>query len=526
MSAIHRYTTSSRYRPDLPRESRTMRVAAFTMVSLFVLFTVLAPAASSSLYSTAKNFITTDLNWYYILFVSLLLLFALGLIFSPFGRIRLGRDDERPEFGNFTWFAMLFSAAIGTGLMFWSIAEPISHLQSNPFASMAGVDANTAEAAQIALRITIFHWGIHGWAVYIVTGMILAYFAYRRGLPLTIRSTLYPLLGERIHGPIGHFVDLLAVFCTLFGTATTLGLGVSQMSAGMSELFGTASTLGNQLMLITLVSVIAIVSVVTGLRKGILILSKFNIYLSVLFFFIVFVAGPSLYLIGLFTTSLGDYLSHALQMGFWVNQNVSDPWQGWWTLFYWGWWLSWGPYVGMFVARISRGRTVRELLIGGIGLACLGSMIWIVIFGGTALHQQIYQGVDLAAVVNADLSRALFSMLQALDVGWLGTLLTLLATLMIVSWFVTSADSCTLVICTLLARGNPNPKRSSLVIWGAGLGTVAAVLLASGGLEALQTAAIVSALPFSFVLLFMCVAVVKAMREEFAPSPVLAEERR
>lgn len=493
---------------------KTMAIASITMVLAFVLFSVLQPELANSIYQWVKQFIEQELGWYYILTVNVVLLVTIGIIISPYGKLRLGNDDERPEFSNFTWFAMLFSAAVGTGLLFWSIAEPLTHLQGNPFIAMAGVEPNTLPAAQAALRITIFHWGLHGWAIYILVGTILAYFAYRRGLPMTIRSAFYPVLGERIYGPIGHAIDLLAIFATLFGTATTLGLGVSQMNAGLNTLFGLEISSTNQVLLVIGVTLAATVSAVTGLKKGIRLLSEWNIHLSMILFAFFILAGPTVFLLTIFTTSVGDYLANIVNMGFWTNPDPESQWQGWWTLFYWGWWLSWGPYVGMFIARISRGRTIREVLLGGMLAATLGATAWIVIFGGTALHLQLFDGADLATVANENVTQVLFQTIQALDVSWATGFMTAMATLMIVTWFVTSADSGTLVICTILAKGSPHPPQLYRVIWGLGLGATAAVLLLAGGLVALQTAAIAAALPFSVALLVMCYCMVKALREE------------
>ncbi|WP_296930064.1 BCCT family transporter [uncultured Marinobacter sp.] len=503
---------------------KTMAVASTTMVLAFVLFTVLQPDLANVIYTGAKQYIENELGWYYILTVNVVLLVSLMIAFSPYGKLRLGRDEERPEFSNFTWFAMLFSAAVGTGLLFWSIAEPLSHLQGNPFIAMDGVAPNTLESAQAALRITIFHWGLHGWAVYILVGAILAYFAYRRGLPMTIRSAFYPLLGDRIYGPIGHAIDLLAIFATLFGTATTLGLGVSQMNAGLNSLFGLEISATNQVLLVLGVTVAATVSAVSGLKKGIRMLSEWNIHLSMVLFAFFILAGPTVFLLTIFTTSVGDYLGNLLPMGFWTSPDPESQWQGWWTIFYWGWWLSWGPYVGMFIARISRGRTIREVLFGGMFAATLGAMVWIVIFGGTALHLQLFGGVDLATVANENVTKVLFQTIEALNVPWATSFMIGMATLMIVTWFVTSADSGTLVICTILSQGNPNPPKTYRVIWGLGLGATSAVLLLAGGLQALQTAAIAAALPFSIALLVMCYCMFKALASEQVGQPVAVEQ--
>ncbi|SFT88156.1 BCCT family transporter [Pseudomonas marincola] len=492
----------------------TMATSSLVMVIGFVLFTVLYSDLANSLYTGAKQWIESSLGWYYIAVVSGVLFFTFWVGLSRFGNLRLGRDDEHPEFSNFSWFAMLFSAAVGTGLLFWSIAEPVMHMQGNPFMEMAGVAANTPEAAQIALRVTMFHWGLHGWCIYIIVGLILAYFTYRRGLPLTIRSALYPLLGERIYGPIGHAVDLLAIFSTLFGTATTLGLGVAQMNAGLNYMFGMEISTTSQLLLIAATSVVATLSAVSGVRKGILWLSEWNIRLSSILFLFLLLAGPTVFLLGLYATSLGDYLANFIPMGLWTDPNPERQWQGWWTIFYWGWWLSWGPFVGMFIARISRGRTVRQVVLGGMLAATLGAFLWVVIMGGTGVYLQLAGTVNLSEIANNDLTMVLYKTIEGLNVQWATMGMASLATLMIVSWFVTSADSATLVICTILSMGNENPPQRFRVIWGLGLGALAGVLLLSGGLKGLQAATIAAALPFSFILLTICYCLVRALHDE------------
>lgn len=489
-------------------------VAATAMVMAFILFTVLLPETAASTYAGIKSFITTQLDWYYVSVINIVLLVAVVLIVSPWGSIRLGRDDDRPEFRWFSWFAMLFSASVGTGLMFFSISEPLTHMQGNPFLRMAGLEPGSLEAGEQALRITLFHWGLHGWAIYILVGTMLGYAAYRRGLPLTIRSAFYPILGRRIYGPIGQGIDLLAVFATLFGTATTLGLGVAQMNAGLNELFGLPIGAPSQVLLVGIVTVLATLSVVSGLKNGIRLLSEWNLHLSLILFLFFIIAGPSLFLLTTFGRTISGYLLEMIPMGLWVNTDPSDQWQSWWTLFYWGWWLSWGPFVGMFIARISHGRTIRQVLLGGMLASLLAAGAWVVIFGGTALHLQIFGGVDLASIASSDVTTVLFQTIDSLVGGPVSTLMIAMATVMIVTWFVTSADSGTLVICTILSRGEAHPPQLQRVFWGLFLGATAAVLLLAGGLEALQTAAIASALPFSVVLLMMCFCFFKALLED------------
>ncbi|MGY0398779.1 MAG: BCCT family transporter [Ostreibacterium sp.] len=499
----------------------SMGILAKAMVATFLLFTIFNVDLAGGLYADIKNWIQTTLNWYYVGLISVFFFLCLWLIFSRFGSLRLGADDEKPQFSFFSWFAMLFGAGMGIAMLFWSIAEPIYHFQGNPFITMAGIEAQTAEAAQVAMRISFFHWGFHGWAIYAIAGLAMAYFSYRKGLPLTIRSSLYPLLGDKIYGPIGHAVDLLGVFATIFGVATSLGLGVSQMNAGLNYLFGMKISVVNQVLLIAVISVVATFSAVSGVQKGIRIISEINVKLTIILLAFFLFAGPTIFLLGFYITSIGDYLANMVQMGFWTDTNPESKWQGTWTVFYWGWYISWAPFVGLFIARISRGRTVREFLLGVILVPSLVSFLWLALFGGTALHMELYGVGGIVEAVNKDLTTALYATMEALNVAeWLTYAMTGLATLMIMTWFVTSADSGTLVICTLLSMGNNNPPVRFRIIWGLTVGAVAAALLLAGGLKALQAASIAAALPFSVVMVMMVVGLIRSMfsNPEYVPA--------
>ncbi len=496
-----------------------MAIGSALVVIAFVLFTVIDPEYAGSLYSQAKAFIARDLAWYYIGLVSVFLFLAIYMVFSPYGRIRLGRDDEKPEFSFFAWFSMLFGAGIGIGILFWSIAEPIYHFQSNPL--IAEGQELTVEAAQVAMRISIFHWGLHGWGLFAMAGLGLAYFHYRRGLPLSVRSGLYPIFGERIYGPIGHAADLLAVFGTVFGIATSLGLGAQQMNAGFNYLFGMEVATSNQVIIIAVISVVATLSVLSGVNKGIKILSEFNMQLTgvILTFFLIF--GPTAYVLGAFVTNVGDYLANAVSLGFWVDPNPEGQWQADWTMFYWGWWISWAPFVGIFIARISRGRTIREFVLCVLLAPPVLAAFWISVFGNTAMFIELFGAGGVKEAVNADLTAALYTTIELMD---LGTVLTILGasicTFMLVTYFVTSADSATLVVCTLLAMGNEHPAPRYRVFWGLSIGAVAGVLLLAGGLKALQTASIVAALPYSVVLILTTWGLFKSLRQDSLPGAV------
>jgi len=454
------------------------------------------------------------------------------LMCSRYGNIRLGDDDSRPEFSNFSWFAMLFSAGVGIGLLFFSIAEPLFYFDNtaawdypnNPFADQAGIAELDEQRAVLAMRVTYFHWGFHAWAVYVMVGLCLAYFAFRKKLPLTLRSALYPLLGDRIYGPIGHAVDLLAVFGTVFGVATSLGLGVSQMAAGLNVLFGIDPGVTTQIILIAAISVVATLSAVSGVGNGIRIISEWNIYLSILLVAYFLFAGPTEWLMGFFVTTIGDYLWNAVPMGFWVAGETGDKsWQGGWTIFYWGWWISWAPFVGMFIARISRGRTIREFMVGVMFVPTTIAFFWLCIFGGNALFMEIQASAGddggtagLMDMVRAwNLPSALFGTIDRLtEISWLSWSMSALATLLLATWFITSSDSGTLVITTMLSMGDDNPPQRFRIIWGLGEGFVAAVLLLAGGLKALQTASIAAALPVSFIMLAMTYGLCKSLKED------------
>ena len=490
-----------------------MALGSALTVVVFVLFTVISPDYAGSVFNRARDFISSQLDWYYIAIMNFYLIFAVLLVFSKYGKIRLGADSDKPEFSYFAWFSMLFGAGIGIGILFWSIAEPITHFQNNPF-----IDANqsmSAEAAQIAMRISIFHWGLHGWALYAVLGMTFAYFSYRKGLPLSIRSALYPVFGERIHGPIGFIADLLAVLGTVFGIATSLGLGAQQMNAGISYLLGIEISIATQILLISVISVVATLSVLSGINRGIRILSELNMKLTLLILALFFVFGPTLYLLSSIATNSLDYLVNSPALGVWVDPDRDSQWQSWWTIFYWGWWIAWSPFTAMFIARISRGRTIGEFVLGVLLAPTVLTILWITIFGNTALHIEMFGDGGVTAAVNADRTTALFKTIELLDLGMLMTgLMATICTVMLLTYFVTSADSATLIICTLISMGSDEPTAKLRIFWGVAIGAVAAVLLYSGGLEALQTASIIAALPFSVVLMLSTYGLCKSLYAE------------
>lgn len=509
-----------------------MGIAAKGMVVAFVVFTVLNVDFANGIYSAVRSWIEATLNWYYISAVTVMLFVCVYLMFSRFGKIRLGDDESRPEFSNFSWFAMLFSAGVGIGLLFFGIAEPMFYFDNtqpwgypnNPFADHLGMVEMTEQRAITAMRVTYFHWGFHGWAVYVVIGLCLAYFGFRKKLPLTLRSALYPIIGNKIYGPIGHAVDLLAVFGTVFGVATSLGLGVSQMATGLNVLFGVDPGITTQIVLIAGISVVATLSAVSGVGNGIRIISEWNIYLSIVLLAYFLFGGPFQWLMGFFVTTLGDYLWNVIPMGFQTfNAPGESSWQGGWTIFYWGWWISWAPFVGMFIARISRGRTIREFMVGVMFVPTTIAFFWLCIFGGSAMYLELNAdgGVGTAGIAQLvrdwNLPAALYGTIERLtDVAWLNWIMAALATFLLATWFITSSDSGTLVITTMLSMGDDDPPVRFRIVWGLGEGFVAAVLLIAGGLSALQTAAIAAALPVSVIMLLMTYGILKSLHEDSA----------
>ncbi|MEE8599448.1 BCCT family transporter [Euzebya tangerina] len=475
----------------------------------FVALTLIFQEQASSAFDTVLNFVGNTFGWLYIMAANIFVLACGFFAFSRYGKIRIGGPTAQPEFSSGAWYAMLISAGMGIGLMFWSVAEPIYHF-TGP-APLFGVEGGTGEAGNAALATTFFHWGLHPWSIYALVSLALAFFAYNRGLPLTFRSVFYPILGPRIYGTWGNVIDILTVLATLFGLATSLGFGVGQAAAGLGFLFGTPTGTGFQVLLIAVITGMATMSVVAGLDGGVKRLSQINIYLAMAFMIFIIVVGPTLFIASVFVESLGEYITVLPRLSFWNEAFTAGEWQGSWTIFYWGWWISWSPFVGMFIARISKGRSVRELLLGVVAFPTLLSALWMSVFGGTAINLQLNGVRDVAAAVNEDVATALFDMLEAFP---LTSVTSILGILLVTSFFVTSSDSGSLVVDHLTSGGkldSPVPQR---VFWAIMEGLLAAVLLIGGGLDALQTAAITTGLPFAIVLLIMCYSLYIAFNEE------------
>ncbi|MGG3884683.1 glycine betaine uptake BCCT transporter [Brevibacillus panacihumi] len=481
----------------------------------FVLFGAISPELFAKSASKVLGLTTTNFGWFYLIVAFAFLIFCIYLAFSKYGQITLGQDDDEPEYSLPTWFSMLFSAGMGIGLVFWGVAEPVSHY----FAPPAGVTGQTTEAASAAMRYVFFHWGLHPWGIYAIIALSLAYFQYRKGAKGLISSTFAPLLGEKVNGPIGRTIDVLSIIATAFGVATSLGLGTLQINGGLSHLFGLASSTTVQIGIIAVITVIFLLSATTGLDKGIKFLSNTNLVVALLLLLLTLILGPTAFLFDTFTSTLGSYLNNLVSMSLRLTPFTQGNWVANWTLFYWAWWIAWAPFVGTFIARVSKGRTIKEFVICVILIPSILSFIWFSVFGGTALHLEIFDQAPIGEAVQKDISTALFLALEQLP--W-GTILAVVALVLIITFFITSADSATFVLGMLSSDGSLDPSNRVKIIWGILQSTIAVVLLLSGGLEGLQTASIVAALPFAIIMVFMCFSLLRALREEER----LAKKRR
>ena len=490
----------------------------------FVFYTLALPEQAGAVFSWLFSTVTHSFDWFFLGAANLFVLFCLLLIVTPLGNVRLGGAEATPDYTYIAWFSMLFAAGMGIGLMFYGVSEPLTHFSTSmggtalgdngirtDWAPLGGMAGNEAESIRLGMAATIFHWGLHPWAIYAVVGLALALFSYNKGLPLTVRSAFYPLLGERIWGWPGHVIDILAVFATLFGLATSLGFGATQANAGLNQLFGIPIGETTEVLLITVITGIALVSVLRGLDGGVKILSEINMGLAFLLLVFVLFVGPTLAILSTFGSSLlayGEYLP-ALANPF-AREDVNFS-QGW-TAFYWAWWISWSPFVGMFIARVSRGRTVREFITCVLLIPSLVCVLWMSVFGGTAIQQVVQDGY--AAAQDAELPRQLFLMLEALP---LAGITSVIGIVLVIVFFVTSSDSGSLVIDTITAGGKVDAPVPQRVFWCVFEGAVAIVLLLSaGGLQSLQSMVISTGLPFTVVLLVMCYAIYKGLRAERA----------
>ncbi|MFG6158790.1 BCCT family transporter [Halomonas sp. 1390] len=511
--------TASRFGLDVDLHGKVFSISALTIL-FFVFITLALQDQVEPIFDAVFAFLTGNMSWFFLLAANVFVLLAVGLIFTPLGKIRIGGAHATPDFSYTGWFAMLFAAGMGIGLMFYGVSEPLTHFGTalggtsmeggarTDWAPLGAAAGDTDGAISLAMAATIFHWGLHPWGIYAVVALALALFSFNKGLPLTMRSIFYPILGERIWGWPGHVIDILAVFATLFGLATSLGLGASQAAAGLGYLFDVPNNNVTMVLLIIGISAVALLSVMAGVDKGVQRLSQINMVLAFLLLAFVIAVGPTLAIATGFLDNLSAYLVHlpALSMPF--GREDANFSQGW-TAFYWAWWISWSPFVGMFIARVSRGRSVREFLIAVLLVPSLVSVLWMTAFGGTAIDQVIsdnFQGVKEAA-----LELQLFTMLGQLP---LTSITSFVGIVLVMVFFITSSDSGSLVIDSITAGGKVDAPKPQRMFWAIIEGVIAIALLLGGGLAALQTAVITTGLPFTLVLLAACYAIIKGLLSE------------
>lgn len=480
-------------------------IISTSLLSAIVLIGMFAPSFLGTITASIQSYITDYFGWYYLIVVTYFLLVCFYLFLTPVGRIKLGKNDDKPDFSRGSWLAMLYSAGMGIGLVFYGAAEPISHFAINSPTNQEG----TAQGIKDALRFTFFHWGFHAWAVYAIVGLVIGYFMFRKKEPAVISATLKPVLGDKVYGKTGTIINVLAILSTVFGVATTLGFGALQINGGLSYLFDIPVSFSIQFVIILIVSALFILSAVSGLGKGIKILSNTNMVLAFSLLLLVFFIGPSLSNLNLLTDSIGSYLHNLPRMSFrmaplnpegrqWIND---------WTIFYWAWWIAWSPFVGIFIARISKGRTIREFVLNVLLVPSIMSFIWFTIFGGTAIQVE----TEGTSVSKLNLEQMLFGVFDQLP---LGTVMSFIAILIVIIFFITSADSGTFVLGMMSTNGLQNPPNQVKVIWGVMLSAIALVLLNSGGLVGLQNAMIIAALPFSIIMILMTISLFISLNKE------------
>jgi BCCT family betaine/carnitine transporter len=490
------------------------------LVVVFVVLTLVFHQQVESLFGGIKDWLTSSLDGFFLLAGNIFVLVCLIAAFTPLGRVRLGGTEAKPDYSYPAWFSMLFAAGMGIGLMFFGVAEPLTHFGTSlagtvtengvrtDWAPLGAAEGDVDAAARLGMAATLYHWALHPWAIYAVLALGLGLFSFNKGLPLTIRSVFYPLLGERVWGWPGHVVDILAVLATLFGLATSLGFGATQASSGLNFLFGVPLGTTTQVVLIIVITAIALGSVVSGLDAGVKLLSELNMILALLLMLFVLAVGPTLDIFSAFFANIGAYFEYLPALSNPVGREDRNYMQGW-TAFYWAWWISWSPFVGMFIARVSRGRTVREFIISVLIVPSIACTLWMTVFGETAIRQVVSDGYQ--AAVNAELSLQLF---MVLDVLPLAQISSLLAIVLVVIFFVTSSDSGSLVIDVIAAGGKMDAPLPQRVFWAVFEGLVAVVLVLGGGLVALQAMAVSTGLPFAIVLLVACVAIIKGLASE------------
>lgn len=499
--------------------NRVFAISALTIIA-FVVLTLMFQNQVEPLFSGVRNWLTTNVDWFFISAANVFVLTCIALVVSPLGRVRLGGTEATPDYSYLSWFSMLFAAGMGIGLMFYGVSEPLTHFGTSfagtatengvrtDWAPLAGAIGNAESAERLAMAATIYHWALHPWAIYAVMGLGLALFSFNKGLPLTIRSVFYPILGERVWGWPGHIIDILAVLATLFGLATSLGLGASQAASGLHYLFGIPLGETTQIVLVIGITALALISVMKGLDAGVKKLSEINMMLAFILLFFVVIVGPTLAIATGFVDNIVAYFQYLPELANPVGREDSNFSSGW-TAFYWAWWISWSPFVGMFIARVSRGRTVREFIISVLLIPSIAGAFWMTVFGGTAIKQVAVDGYQ--KVIEADLPLQLFYMLDALPMS---SITSFIAIVLVIVFFVTSSDSGSLVIDVIAAGGKVDAPTPQRVFWCLFEGLVAIALILGGGLVALQAMAVSTGLPFTIVLLIAAFSTIKGLMSE------------
>jgi choline/glycine/proline betaine transport protein len=477
------------------------------LLIVFIAITLIIGDPMEQIFDNIQNWISKNFGWFLVLVVNFYLIFTLYFAFSRYGKLRLGGRNAVPEFSRGSWFAMLFSAGMGIGILFWSVAEPIYHFTEPPLGKGENI-----QAAQEAMKTTFLHWGLHAWAIYTLVGLALAFFSFNRNMPLAFRSIFYPILGEKVYKWPGDVIDILAVMATLFGLATSLGLGVKQVSAGLNHLFSSPDTLTTRVILIIAITGAATISVVSGLNHGVKKLSEMNINLGAVLLVFIIILGPTVFILDSYAQNIGNYLSGFFDKSLWTESYRQTNWQNQWTIFYWSWWISWSPFVGMFIARISRGRTVQEYVLSVLIVPTLLTFLWITAFGGSALYLELNGTADIIAAVKDNVATSIYHLFENFP---LAQVTNFAAIVLVISFFVTSSDSGSLVVDAFTSGGKLKSPVGQRVFWASMEGAVAAILLVGGGLKALQTAAVATGLPFAVILIVMGVSLLKGLRKEY-----------
>ena len=479
---------------------------AAILLAIFIAITLIVGDPMEKVFQSVQDWISGNFGWFLVLAVNFYLFFALYFAFSKYGTIRLGGRNAVPEFSRGSWFAMLFSAGMGIGILFWSVAEPLFHFSDPPLNN-----GETIQAAQEAMKTTFLHWGLHAWAIYTLVGLALAFFSFNRNMPLAFRSIFYPMLGEKVYKWPGDVIDVLAVLATLFGLATSLGLGVKQVSAGLNHLFSSPDTLTTRVLLIVGITGAATISVVSGLNQGVKKLSEMNINLGAILLVFILILGPTVFILDSYAQNIGNYLSGFFDKSFWTESYRQTNWQNQWTIFYWSWWISWSPFVGMFIARISKGRTVQEYVLSVLIVPTLLTFLWITAFGGSAIFLELNGASDLISAVQDNVATSIYHLFENFP---LAEVTNFAAIVLVISFFVTSSDSGSLVVDAFTSGGKLKSPVTQRVFWATMEGAVAAILLVGGGLKALQTAAITTGLPFAVILIIMAFSLRKGLQKE------------